>query len=203
MRCKVYDETNMIHGEEGCVKVEPISNGNLRIWLSQEELDNPHDTGDMRQCLRPVLQAAQTRLGRLGKHILAELIPVAGGWVLLLSARINPSVTGPSVYRIADSCALYQLAERWVAISTQAPMNGYTCLYEADSGYDLAVYPSPRLDGRRAVLLRQFGTLVGRGEAAAAYAAEHGRLLASGDALGKLIVTESGPHPPTPSGQEN
>ncbi len=183
------------------MKVEPISNGNLRIWLSQEELDNPNETGDTWRCLRQVLQAAQTRLGRLGKHILAELIPVTGGWVLLLSARTNPSVIGPSVYRVSDIRALYQLAEHWAAVSAEAPMSGYTCLYEAENGYDLAVYPSPRLDGRRAALLRQFGTLIGRGEAAAAYAAEHGRLLASGDALGKLIVTERGPHPPTPSGQ--
>lgn len=203
MSCRVYDETNMIHGEEGYVKVEPISNGNLRIWLSQEELDDSHDMGNTRRCLRQVLQAAQTRLGRLGKHIFAELIPVAGGWVLLLSARINPSVTGPSVYRIADIRTLYRLAEHWAAIPTQAPMNGYTCLYETDNGYDLAVYRSPRLDGQRAALLRQFGTLIGRGEAAAACAAEHGRLLASGDALGQLLFTERERRLREPSDREN
>lgn len=185
------------------MKVEPISNGNLRIWLSQEELDKQDREGDAWLCLRQVLQAVQTRLDRLGKHILAELIPVAGGWVLLLSARKKLPAVGPTVYRIADVGALYRLAERWVALSADEPMNGLTCLYETDGGYDLAVYPTPRLDRRLAALLREFGTLIGRGEAAAACAAEHGRLLAAGDALSKLLFTERERRPPEPSDREN
>lgn len=176
------------------MKVEPISNGNLRIWLSQEEVDKQDREGDAWLCLRQVLQTAQSRLRRLGKHILAELIPVAGGWVLLLSARRNLPAVGPTVYRIADVGTLYRLAEQWVAVD--APTTVHTSLYEADDGYDLAVYPVPRLDGRLAALLRQFGTPIGRGEAAVACAAEHGRLLASGDALGKLVLTEREPRPP-------
>ncbi len=185
------------------MKVEPISNGNLRIWLSQEELDKQDREGVAWLCLRQVLQTAQTRLDRLGKHILAELIPVAGGWVLLLSARRNLLAVGPTVYRIADVGALYRLAERWAAVSADAPMSGHTCLYETDGGYDLAVYPAPRLDRRLAALLRQFGTPIGRGEAAAACAAEHGRLLAAGDALGKLVPTARERRPPEPSDRES
>lgn len=178
------------------MKVEPISNGNLRIWLSQEELDKQESEGDVRLCLRQVLQAAQTCLGRLGKHILAELIPVAGGWVLLLSAHNNPSNGGPTVYRIADVGKLYELALRWVEVSAKTPMNMHTCLYETDNGYDLAVYPAPRLDRRLVRLLREFSAPIGRGEAAAACAAEHGRLLAAGDALGRLVVTSRERRPP-------
>ncbi len=171
------------------MKVEPISNGNLRIWLSQEELDKQDREGEAWLCLRQVLRTAQTRLSRLGKHILAELIPVAGGWVLLLSARRNSLAVGPTVYRIADVGTLYRLAEQWAAVSAETPMSGHTCLYETDGGYDLAVYPVPRLDRRLAALLRRFGTPIGRGEAAAACAAEYGRLLAAGDALGTLVLT--------------
>lgn len=189
--------------EEGCVRVEPISNGNLRIWLSQEELDKQDREGDAWLCLRQVLQAAQARLGRLGKHILAELIPVAGGWVLLISARRNSPAVGPTVYRVDDVGTLYRLAERWVEVSADAPMNGHTCLYETDVGYDLVVYPTPRIDCRLASLLREFGTPIGWGEAAAACAAEHGRLLAAGDALGKLVLTERERRPPEPSDRES
>lgn len=178
------------------MKVEPISNGNLRIWLSQEEVDKQEREGDAFLCLRRVLQTAQTRLSRLGKHILAELIPVAGGWVLLLSARRNTPCSGPVVYRIADVGALYRLAERWDS-STPA----HTSLYETDDGYDLAVYPIPRLSRRQTALLREFGVPIGRGEAAVACAAEHGRLLAAGDALERLIGRER--RPPAPSDREN
>lgn len=180
------------------MKVEPISNGNLRIWLSQEEVDKQEHEGDAWLCLRQVLQSAQTRLTRLGKHILAELIPVAGGWVLLLSACRNSSSGGPTVYRIADIGSLYRLAERW-----DSSPNAHTSLYETDDGYDLAVYPAPRLSRRQTALLREFGTPIGRGEAAAAYAAERGRLLAAGDALDRLLFTEREHRPPEPSDRES
>jgi hypothetical protein len=166
------------------VKVEPISNGNLRIWLSQEEVDKQDCEGDVWLCLRQVLRAAQSRLSRLGMHILAELIPVAGGWVLLLSAGRDLPLGGPTVYRIADVGALCRLAEQWDA----SPI-AHTSLYEADGGYDLAVYPAPRLSRRQTALLREYGTPIGHGEAAVACAAERGRLLAAGDALGKLLIT--------------
>ncbi len=185
------------------MKVEPISNGNLRVWLSQEELEEHTREGEAYTYLRQVLQTAQSRLRRLGKHILAELIPVAGGWVLLLSARRSQPAVGPTVYRIADVSTLYRLAERWVSLSASAPTSVRTCLYETDGGYDVAVYPTPRLDRRRAMLLKEFGTLIGRGEAAAACAAEHGCLLAAGDAFNALLLTAREPRLPTPSDREN
>ena len=182
------------------MKVEPISNGNLRIWLSEEEL-NEH-TRDIGEHLREMLQAVQTRLSRLGKHILVERIPVDGGWVVLLSARRNAVSGGVSVYRIEDIDVLFQLAEQWASLSDEQG-SAHTSLYETDDAYAIAVYPAPRLSRRQTALLREFGTLIGRGEAAAAYAAERGRLLAAGDALGKLVVTESERRPPAPSDRES
>ena len=178
------------------MKVEPIANGNLRIWLSQEEVDKQAGEGDVWHGLRPMLQTIQTRLSRLGKHIHAELIPVAGGWVLLLSARRNTTSDVPTVYRVADVGALYELAARWDSSSLT-----HTSLYEMDGGYDLAVYPAPRLSRRQIALLREYGTPIGRGEAAVAYTAEHGRLLVAGDALERLTARER--RPPTPSDRES
>ncbi len=173
--------------EEGCVKVEPISNGNLRIWLSEEEMSKSEQ--DIGPHLRQILQAAQTRLRHFGKHILVEHIPVADGCVVLISARRNPQDSGISVYRIGDVGALFRLAEQWVSCLSDGQMSAHTSLYETDDGYALAVYPAPRLNRQQAALLREFGAPIGRGEVAVAAVAERGRLLAAGDALGKLLIT--------------
>lgn len=178
------------------MKVEPISNGSLRIWLSQEEVEQQESEGEAWQRLRQVLQTAQTRLSRLGKHILAELIPVAGGWVLLLSARRTVPCGGPSVWRIADVGALYCLAERW-----NLSVPAHISLYETENGYALVVYPAPRLSRQQTALLREFGIPIGQGDAAAAYVAERGRLLAAGNALERL--TARGRRPPASSDRES
>ena len=183
------------------MKVEPISNGNLRIWLSEEELET--NTRDIGEQLRGMLQAVQTRLSRLGKHILVERVPVDGGWIVLISARRNASSSGVSVYRIADTDALLRLAQWWATSLPDGQANAHTSLYETEDGYTLSVYPAPRLTYWQTALLREFGERIGQGEATAAYAAERGRLLAAGDALGKLVFTEREPRPPTPSDQEN
>lgn len=173
--------------EEGRVKVEPISNGNLRIWLSEEEMSKQER--DIGSHLQQVLQAAQTRLKHFGKHILVEYIPVAGGCVALVSARRNPQDNGITVYRIRDVGALFRLAEQWAACLSDGQINAHISLYETDDGYALAVYPAPRLSRLQTGLLREYGTLIGRGEVAVAAVAERGRLLAAGDALGKLLAT--------------
>lgn len=193
---------NMItETEERRVKVEPISNGNLRIWLSDEDLcgsdaersDNAENTWRL---LRRVLQAAQMRLGHLGKHILAEIIPVAGGCVLLLSARKTVLTGGPLVYHIQSLDELYRLAERWIALPQREHTSSRNSLYEAQDGYDLVIYPAVQLTRRQTLLLREYGVPIGRGEVAAAAAAEHGRLLVAANALETLIGRESPPPKP-------
>lgn len=183
------------------MKVEPISNGNIRIWLSEEELSA--DSGaDVWCSLRQILRAAQGRLARLGRHILAELIPVEGGRILLLSARRNVPTGGPIVYYIDDLDSLFRLAEHWAAISTDTAYTR-TALYAVGGGYALTVYPLPQLTRRQARLLREYGRPVGHTEAAAAHVAEHGRLLAAGDALERLCITAREPDRPEPSDRES
>ncbi len=183
------------------MKVEPISNGNLRIWLSEDELET--HTRDIGEHLREMLQAVQARLSRLGKHILVERVPVDGGWLVLISARRNPHSSGVCVYHIADVDTLFRLAEQWTVSRQDGQETAHVSLYETDNGYTLAVYPAPRLSRRQTTLLREYGQLIGRGEPAAAYAAEHGCLLATGDALGKLVLTAREPHRPEPSDRGN
>lgn len=183
------------------MKVEPISNGNIRIWLSDEELSA--DSGaDIRGSLRQVLRIAQGQFARLGRHVLAELIPVEDGQVLLLSARRNTSTIGPMVCCVNTLDDLFCLSEHWSALSTDTayPSN---CLYAVDDGYVLVVYPSPRLTRQQARLLREYCRPIGRSEAAAAHVAEYGRLLAAGDALGKLCITAREPDRPEPLDRES
>ncbi len=179
------------------MKVEPISNDTLRVYLSQEELEKHTGEREMHIYLRQMLQTAQCRFSRSGKQVFAQLIPMATGWVLLLSARGSVRFERPIVYRIANVGMLYRLAERWVSVLTSTVV--CTCLYETDSGYDVAVYPLPKLNRHQTALLKEFGTLIGRGELAAASAAEQGRLLVAGDVFGTLLFTERERRPPTPS----
>ena len=177
------------------MKIEPIPNGSLRIWLPQED-------GGIPPRVRRLVQAVQTRLAQKGKRLLAELFPVDDGWILLLSVWKKPSVGGVLVYRVDGVRALFRLAEQWALLSTSLPP-APNALYEAGDSYYVVIYPTPHLQRRRTALVQEFGSLLGQGDIAAAYAAERGRLLAAGDALGRLVVTSREPRPPTPSGRES
>ncbi len=181
------------------MKVEPISNGNLRIWLSEEEWQK-RNAADGWPLLRRLLQSAQKSLKRMGKQIVAELIPVAGGWLLLLSAR-REVLGGELIYHIDALDTLYCLAEEWVRLEHTQPTQ--TALYEAQTGYDLIVYPAPHLSREQARLLRTYGLLLGQGMLIAAQVAEHSRLLAAGDALERLLITAHEPTLPKPADEEN
>ncbi len=172
------------------MKVEPISNGNLRIWLSQEEYCRRD--GDIRTILTRVLQAAGKSLARLGKQLVAELIPVEGGCVVLISTRRQPNEK-VFLYRVDTLDKIYRLAEDWV---TSLPIYTQTALYEYETGYIVAIYPQSHLSRRELALLRTYGAFCGRGMLAVAHVAEYGRLLAVGNALEQLIGRE--PHAPEP-----
>ncbi len=177
------------------MKVEPISNGNLRIWLSAQEMPTENETGEAWIMLRRLLQAVQRSFGRFGKQLVAELIPVADGGVLLVSSRRHTSV-GMPVYYMADLNALYQLAEAWIALPTTACSQASMVLYEQADGYALVLYPSPHLTKRETELLHTYASWVGSGAVAAARAAEYGRLLISGDVF--AVLTARAPFLPKP-----
>ncbi len=177
------------------MKVEPISNGNLRVWLTAQEMPSAGDRCAWR-LLRRLLQTVGRPLARQGKRLVAELIPVAGGGLLLLSAERCEN--GVFVYRIDTLEALYRLAEGWMDLAhTVSHPRPQTVLYERGTSYDLVVCPFGSLSREELSLLRTHATLRGRGAVEAARCAEYGRPLASGDALGALIGRE--PIPPAPS----
>ncbi len=176
------------------MKVEPISNGYLRIWLSDE--DCRQQQGSMQKALHRVLQAAGKSLSRLGKRLVAECIPVSGGYIVLLSAHRRAD-SGIQVYHVASLDNLYRLAQAWAAVPPEE--RPQTALYEADAGYHVVLYPAQPLSRRVLSLLRAYGHLCARGALAAAQTAEYGRLLAAGDAL--AVLTGREPHSPEPPGR--
>ena len=165
------------------MRIEPLTNGSLRVWLSEEELDKwgidsdgPAQRRAVRRLLRRIfLQAEQPPPSRL----CAELIPVDGGGVLLVTPSGQIPSEGPWVYCFADTDSLLDFVGCWRRISSASPP--YLCLYAQGDGYALAVYSAEPLSRYRHRLLNEYGRLKGVGEGVAAYLGEHSPLLAAGD----------------------
>ncbi|MBQ8684432.1 MAG: hypothetical protein IJ518_07965 [Clostridia bacterium] len=160
------------------MKVEQIINGSLRVWLSEEELEQwgllrPGE--EDRQAALRLVRRLLRHAPRPAEKVVAELIPVDGGGVLLVSALKPPLLRSPLVYRIADEDALLEILSRWRGTSTgEVPA---FCLYEQADEYILVVYPTASLTQQRRWLLTEYGDLLGSGEGLAAYWAEHGHAL--------------------------
>lgn len=146
------------------MQVEAISNGNLRIWLTEEEADAWGVTEGFRQGIRRLVHRALTAAGqRPTMRVTAEMIPVEGGCVVLVSPAVH-NHRQPTVYRV-DADALSQVNARW------HPLWETTALvYAMDGAYYVVSY------GKEAdSLLREYGCPVGYGEGAAAHTAEYGQ----------------------------
>ena len=132
--------------------------------------------------LRRVMTAAKHRMPALrARRCAAELIPVDGGCVLLITPGGRVPDDAPWLYRAADISALLALAAHLRGYPWEQPCS---TLYAVDGGYLLLL--SPPAPGVRPPIVEEYLTHVGDGAVAAAVAAEHGRLLFAGDALEHL-----------------
>ena len=181
------------------MKIEPIDSGRLRVWLSHEEAEQLHLHTDqpeprlLRRAAGQILRAAGRRpAGRLA----AEMIPVEGGWVLLISPLFRPDGQHPLVVAVANADDLLELARRWEHL-TDAPQP-YCALYEIGEEYGLVVYPVEPLVAVQVHLLMEYGTLIGQGEGAAAHTAEYGTLIGAG-----MGITGGEHRPPVPEDRRN
>lgn len=173
------------------MKAEPVGEDSLRIWLSDKELaqwglsfekSGPRNRAGLRRLLGHLPPEASS-VG--GSRLAAELFPVEGGGVLLLSpCRAAVGCRWPAVYYIENEEALFSLAERWCRLPSGQP--ACTALYAFDEGYRLTVCPLEPLPEAHRRLLTEYGRPAGRGEGAAAVCGEHGRLLSAPCALEKL-----------------
>lgn len=154
------------------MNIEPISNGNLRIWLAEEEieewgLEDSHGDG-IRRLVRRALSAAGRRPT---SRMWAEMIPVEGGCVVLISPAIHKRCQ-PAVYAV-EGDALLEVYARFTGEAAQ--------VYAVEDTYHVVLYGE---EGD--TLLREYGHPLGCGEEVAAHTAEYGQWL----------FTMSAPAPP-------
>lgn len=145
------------------VNIEPISNGNLRIWLAEGEMEEwglEDDRGDgIRRLVRRALSATGRRLT---SRMWAEMIPVEGGYVVLVSPAVHKRCQ-PAVYAF-EGDALLEVYARFRGEAAQ--------VYAVEDAYHVVLYGE---EGES--LLREYGHPMGYGEGAAAHTAEYGQWL--------------------------
>ena len=148
--------------------IEPISNGNLRIWLAEKEIEEWGLTQGRPEAVRRLVRRALSAAGRRPTtRAWAEMIPVEGGCVVLVSTEIHRR-THPAVYAVEegvmqDVAARLRLSAGEVAQVYEMEKTCYVLLFSEGDGAD--------------ALLREYGRPIGCGEALAAHIAEYGRWL--------------------------
>lgn len=163
--------------------VEPISNGNLRIWLADKESEEWGLADDRPDKVRRLVRRALSAVGRRPtSRAWVEAIPVEGGWVVLVSTEIHRCAQ-PAVYAVEPEL----LAE--VVARLRLNPEDTAQVYAVEEGYRIVVHS----EGNGCdTLLREYGQPVGCGEGVAAHIAEYGRWL----------FTVPAPEPPTHEGRE-
>ena len=195
------------------MRMEPMENGCLKIWLDAGDLqalglqfeDMDYRESATREAIAKLLQTAQDQTGfQMTDSLLVEALPLDEGCLLLLTpggALDNTGAGrrrlrmvragGPLVYSLAEVDQLFQLEQGWRRFrcrgrSGPSFREPATSLFRFGDQYRLVVYPSFLIPKGMRSMLSEFGTLVGEGDAAAAYTAEHGQALAIGDAIDRL-----------------
>ena len=146
------------------MKIEPISNGNLRIWLAETEIKEWGLDKGQRGVRRLVRHALETVGHSSAIRVEAEMIPVDGGWVIVVSPRIHSRL--PAVYEVEET-ALQDVAVRWEWVSQEVAQ-----VYAMDEKYHIVAYGEDT-----EWLLREYGQPIGGGAEIAAHTAEYGRWL--------------------------
>ena len=145
------------------MNIEPISNGNLRIWLAEKEieewgLEDTHGDG-IRRLVRRALSATGRRHTA---RMCAEMIPVEGGCVVLVSPMVHKR-DQPTVY-VLDADALLEAHPRFRGQPAQ--------VYAVEDVYHVVLYGE---EGD--AILREYGQPIGSGASLAAHTAEYGQWL--------------------------
>lgn len=144
------------------MNIEPISNGNLRIWLAEGEMKEWGLEEDGDGIRRLVKQALSATGQRLTSRMWAEMIPVEGGYVVVVSPAVHKRGR-PLVYAL-EGDALLEVYARFTGEAAQ--------VYAVEDGYHVVLYGD---EGEP--LLREYGHPLGCGEVVEAHTAEYGEWL--------------------------
>ena len=169
--------------------VEAITEHRLRVWLTDDEMHQwglTQETPAMGRVRRLVRQIATAAGWTERRRVTAELIPVEGGGLLLVSGEVYASPQ-PLLYHLRDGDDLLDMMRRWKYISARPPL---CTVYAYGRGYAVAVHPDEPLSLGQQSVLEEYGIPAGSGEGAVARLSEYGRLLGS--------FTGCAPTPPEP-----
>ena len=187
------------------MKIEPLSSGDLRIWMTDDELcrwglrldEMKAGTPGVNRAIRRLLGVARQRRPFYSNgSVLVEALALEGGCLFLFSAPDRPSEPAalPQVYALDSAEAVLQFGERLSAKGQEylPPAS----LYRQGEGYALILYRGLGMSGGCRRLLQEFGHCTGEGYVAAAYVEEHSQPITVGDALQRLCAAY-GSLPPT------
>lgn len=188
------------------MRIEPLSSGDLRIWMTDDELcrwglrldDMKAGSPDANRAIRRLLGIARQRQPFYSNgSVLVEALPLEGGCLFLFSTpeRCVPTAALPQVYTLDSAEAVLQFGERLSA--KQQESLPPASLYRQGEGYVLILYTGLGTAGGCGRLLQEFGRCTGEGYVAAAYVEEHSQPITVGDALQRLCAAYGSP-PPTP-----
>lgn len=186
--------------ENGCLKILLTESDMQQLHLNFEQLDYTSEV--MQEALRELLLQAREKTGfDAGGNLLVEALPIDKGCLLLLTPtggrrRVRMKrVSGPYIYEIDTADHLLQLANGWCRYAAISPSSAITgsSLYRFGNRYRLILYTGTPLNKGILQLLQEFAKPTGEGDAAAAFAAEHGEPMVIGDALGRLCRALSPP----------
>ena len=156
--------------------IESIDNGNLRVWLAEHEIEEWGLDDSQPGGIRRLVRRALATVGRRPtKRVQVEMIPVAGGCVVLITTEKR--ATQPVVYAISEKW-LKPMTARW-----RYPITGTAQVYALESGYGVILHDYGEAGD---ALLREYGHPVGCGAALAAHVAEYG----------EWVLTMPAPEPP-------
>lgn len=186
------------------MKIDPLNSGDLRIWMTDDELcrwglrldEMKAGTPEATRTIRRLLGIARQRRS-FDSHgsVLVEALPLEGGCVFLFSApdRLLPTAL-PQIYTLDSAEAVLQLGEQLHAKHQEGlpPAS----LYRQGKGYALILYAGLDTVGGCRRLLQEFGHCTGEGYVAAARIEEHNQAITIGNALQRLCEAYGSP-PPT------
>lgn len=188
------------------MKMEPLSSGDLRIWMTDEELcrwglrleDMQAGTAETDRAMRRLLSVARQRLPfHSNGSVLVEVLPLEGGCLFLFSSsgRSTLPISLPQVYVLESAEAVLGFGQT-LSASRRACLPPAS-LYRQGEAYVLILYAGlgTTIGCRR--LLQEYGHRLGEGYATASYIEEHGTPITVGDALQRLCAAYGSP-PPTP-----
>ncbi len=190
------------------MKIELCSEDRLKITLKYEDLralslsfdDLDYAEMETRRVIWELLDEAsrQTGFDSSGGRLLIEALPLLDGGCILYFTVLPRDLTalqgvgklqckrlcGPYVYEFPSAEELLCVCTRlWHEQRESVPKS---TAYRFGRGYRLVVYTKEGKVSILEPLLKEYGEFAGEGAPAAAYAAEHGQVLAEEDAIMKI-----------------